>query len=290
MRATWSTTTGLAGALLCLGVLSACGDDVVVDDQPTATAYDGPLDIKVSYADDADVMERSGSAGLALECAGTPSNGGGADYDSGLASTQSSAERAVENWMKEEGNWFGGLPRAGYQVERDDGDRVLLSLDVDGESKATIIVGNAIEDWKNKTDWGVESWAMCDPSEFPPSFDDELGVQVWQRPDGSRVPLSLVSSFPGAEHCDWQDITFLTLGDGKDARQFVRDEEGIFEDLESTYTAGAQLPEDAVDSGFERDGRHLWTAADDSAAYLVSIDEPHDVERWPGAIEPIYCA
>lgn len=270
-------------------LLSACGTEtVVIDSAPGVEPFAGPLDVAVDHADAADVKDRSGSAGLALECAGEPDNGGGADYDSGLASTQSSADKAVANWMNEEGNWFGGLPQSGYRVERDDGDRVLLSLDVANRSKATIVVGDAISDWRGDTGWGVESWAVCDPSEFPPSLDKELGVQVWERADGSRVSTSVVTSYLGPEHCDWDDITFLRLGDHPGGAQFVRDTRGEF-DLLSTYDDSATLPTDATDTGFEREGKQLWLSESGDAAYLVDLESPAEVERWPAAGEPIMC-
>jgi hypothetical protein len=39
-----------------------------------------------------------------------------------------------------------------------------------------------------------------------------------------------------------------------------------------------------------RDGRQLWIGPDEGAAYLVSLDDAPDVERWPAAKQPIRCA
>ncbi len=277
-----------ACASCLLSALTACGNDVVVDDPPAAAAYDGPLDTPISYADDADVMERSGSAGSALECTGKPTEGGGADYDSGLARSQKTAEQAIENWMAEDGP--GPLPENGYRVEREADGRVLFSFDVEERSLATIIVSDNISDWRGKTGWGVESWAACDPAEFSDDFAEEAGVGVWERPDGSKVPTTTLSSFEGPEHCDWQSVTFLTFGEYGEGLSFARDPDGALSELTFTaYDAKADLPEDAVDSGFQRDGRHLWLAKDDTAAYLVSLDDPADVELWPGLREPAWC-
>jgi hypothetical protein len=33
--------------------------------------------------------------------------------------------------------------------------------------------------------------------------------------------------------------------------------------------------------GLRRDGRQLWIGPDQEAAYLVSLDNAQDVERWP---------
>ena len=288
MKALRFRVSGLVLLFGCLGALAACGDNVVVDEASTATAYDGPLDVKVSYADNADVMERSGSAGLALECAGEPTEGGGADYDSGLARSQSSPEKAIENWMSEDGPH--SLPEDGYRVEREADGRVLYSFDLEGRSLATIVVSDNISDWRGKAGWGVEAWAACDPSEFDDDFAEDAGVEVWERPDGTKVPTTTLSSFEGAEHCDWQSVTFLTFGEYGEGLSFARDPDGTLSDLTFTpYDADASLPQDAVDSGYEREGRHLWLAKDDTAAYLVSLDDPTDVELWPGLKEAAWC-
>jgi hypothetical protein len=39
-----------------------------------------------------------------------------------------------------------------------------------------------------------------------------------------------------------------------------------------------------------RDGRQLWIGPGQEAAYLVSLDDAQDVERWPAAKRPIRCA
>lgn len=278
----------LAATLL---LAAGCGSSTVMDAPAVDHPYDGPLDAPLSYEDDADVMKRSGAAGLALECTGTPTNGGGADYDSGLASTQGSPEGAVDNWMEEDGADFGGLPREGYRLEREGEGRVLYSYDVGGSSKATVVVFSQVRDWQGETGWGVESWAMCDPAEFPAALTDEMGIEIWQDGAGHRVSTGRISSYPGAEHCDWQDIRFITLDfDTPRRRQFVRDVHGEFEHLRTTYDASATLPPDATDTDLRHDGLHLWLASDGSAAYLVNEADPTDVERWPRARQPIYCA
>jgi hypothetical protein len=278
----------IAAALV---LLTGCGQAAVVDDAPSVgDAYDGPLDLPVSHADSAGVLERSGSAGRALECSGRPANGGGADYDSGLASVQDDPAAAVEDWMDEEGGWFGGLPQEGYRREREDDGRVLYSLDVDGHTKAAVVVSDSRHDYNDHTGWGVEAWAVCDPSELPAELTDAMGIQVWEDGSGRRVPTTTVTSFPGAEHCDWQDITFLRLGAGAHAAQFVSDDGGELGDLlQGRYDGSAALPDDASDTGFRHDGRELWLADDESAAYLVSLADPDDVQRWPLAREPILC-
>ena len=138
--------------------------------------------------------------------------------------------------------------------------------------------------------WGIASYALCDPAEWPPEASDAVGIQVWTNADGDRVPTSLVYSSPGPEHCDMQGMTFLFLGsDGKEGEFYGTPDEDLAELLQTPYAAHTELPADARDTGYARAGRELWLAADDSAAYLVGAHG--DAERWPApATEPIRCA
>jgi hypothetical protein len=191
------------------------------------------------------------------------------------------------NWLAEE---FVPLPDDEYRVEREDGGRVLLSYDVDGRTKVAVIAADDVRDWDGDEGWGVETWAQCDPAELPAPATDELGIGVWHTAGGDPVPVTRIRSDAGPEHCDWQDITFLTLGSGEQERQFLRDTTGELQrSLTTTYDGRAVLPQDATDTGFERNGRHLWLDPDGTAAYLVRTDDPTDVERWPAEKEPIGC-
>lgn len=278
-------------AVASLLLVAGCGEaTVVVDAPPASTPYAGRLDLPVSYRDSASVMKRSGSSGLALECTGRPSNGGGADYDSGLSTVQSDPAGAVADWMHEEGSWFSGVPDSGYRLERRDDGRVLYSFDVDGRTRAAVIVSDSVHDWNGDTGWGVESWAVCDPAELPAEMTEEMGIVVWEDAAGNRVPTSRVTSYAGPEHCDWQDITFLNLG-GPRGTQFLRDVDGeLSGQTFGRFDGSVALPDDATDTGWHHDGRELWLADDERAAYLVSLDDPSDVERWPAAKEPVGCA
>src|SRR5689334_22754027 len=121
------------GALAVLLTGCGSGPSVVIGGPEPKAAYDGPMTLPLDYSDDAGVAARSGAAGRALECDGTPFDGGGADYDSGLATTQSSAESALSNLFEEDSPAY--PPHDGYRVERRDDGRVLFSYDVDGRTK-----------------------------------------------------------------------------------------------------------------------------------------------------------
>jgi hypothetical protein len=282
-------------ALTALAALAGCGEANVASpgDRETssvANPYDGPMQLEPDHSDNASVLERSGAAGRALECEGKPFNGGGGDYvDGGLQSVQDSPDEALQNWLEEE-SW-GALPKSPYVVERDDGDRVLLSYDVHDETKIAFIAADGIRDYNDDTGWGIESWSQCDPAELPEEVSADLGYDVWEDASGERVPIAEVRASPGPEHCDWQDITILHLGpDDRNVPTYLRDTKGKLADsTTTTYDGAAALPEDATSTGFRRDGRELWLGTEPDAAYLVSIDDPADVERWPATKGPVGC-
>jgi hypothetical protein len=251
----------------------------VVDRGRSATPpYDGPLD--------------AGAAVGALECDGeTPYRRGEGVYDDGLATVPASAEAALDDYMRESGLSF-STPSDGYAVEREQDGRVLFSYDVDGRTKVSMVAADGIRDWSGDQGWGVRTWAQCDPSELPPDVTDDLNIGVWEDESGRRVPVTRIQSFQGAEHCSWTDITFLLVGrEEKRADWYVRDTGGDFSELlRTTFANEATLPEGATDTGLRRDDRQLWIGPDEEAAYLVSLDDAQDVERWPAAKQPIRCA
>ena len=283
MRRALTTLAGLV-------VLGGCGtSSLVVAGEPVQEPYAGPMQLPVDDADEASVMERSGAAGRALECGTEPYAGGSGDYESGLASTQESAESALENYFSEE--FFLQLPADGYRVEREDDGRVLFSYDVRDQTKVAFIASGSIVDFNDEEGWGIETWAQCDPSEFPASVTDALGIEVWKDATGDRVPVTKIQSGPGPEHCNWQDITFLTLGTENGERQFLRDTTGeLRQMLATTFDASATVPKQATDTGFERHGRRLWLHREGMAAYLVDTNNPKKVERWPATKERVACA
>jgi hypothetical protein len=186
------------------------------------------------------------------------------------------------------------MPADGYRVERADEGHVLFSFDRDARTVADVVAADHVTDWNGHRGWGVEAWATCDPAELGDGDVDD-GVEVWTGEAGRRIPTSTVKSFQGSEHCDWQDITFLWLGAGsesdRDYDEYLRDPAGELADFTVTsYDGAAALPDDARSTGWRHDGRELWVARHPRAAYLVSVDDPDDVERWPATKRPISCA
>lgn len=280
-RITAAAAVGVVVLALSLGGCGLLDDDSpVVERDPVASPYSGPMQVDASTRDRASVMERSGAAGQALECDYPPSDGGAGDYGDGLESVQNNPADALGNWLDQESV---DLPQTGYVIEREDDGRALLSYDVDGRTKIAVIAAGDIRDYEDDTGWGVESWARCDPAELPAAEDGDSFYDVWTDADGHRVPTSQVRSLPGPEHCDWQDITFLYVGPDPDPQQYLRDTTDELADvLRTTYADHAVLPEDTKDTGFQHNGQELWLQpGDPNAAYLVDVEDSSHVERWP---------
>jgi hypothetical protein len=258
-------------------LLAGCGSEL--DRGGSAAApYDGPLDV--------------GAAVAALECRDkAPYQRAEYTYDDGLAEVQASAEAALGDYMRNAGPIFSTLSGS-FAVEREQDGRVLFSYDADGRTKVSMFAADGVRDVNGDEGWGVRAWAQCDPSELPADVTDDLNIGVWEDESGRRVPVTRVQSFQGAEHCSWTGITFLLVGPEKTADWYVRDPRGgdLFEFLRTTFAHGATLPEGATDTGWRRDGRQLWIGPDKAAAYLVSLDDAQDVERWPAATRPLWCA
>jgi hypothetical protein len=267
-------------------LLAACGGSEpateLVERSASATPpYAGPLD--------------AGAAVSALECDGeTPYEHGEGYYDDGLATVQSSPAAALRNYMRESGP--GSIaPSDGYAVEREEGGRVLLSYDVDGRTKVAMVAADDVRDWDDDEGWGVREWAQCDPSEFPEAVTEALEIGVWEDESGRRVPTTRIQSLRGSEHCSDEYVTYVLLGPklAADTPWYVSDTrgDGNFSGLlRTTFSDDATLPEGATDTGLRRGGRQLWIGPDKEAAYLVSLEDADDVERWPAAKEPLWCA
>jgi len=126
----------------------------------------------------------------------------------------------------------------------------------------------------------------------------------WTAPDGHEVPDdpgkgAEIGVVEGPDHCGWTSATFMHLGwpvgsvaiAADDARQYVRDPQGLFVDqLAAPFDPDAELPADAVDTGYHRGPIELWISPSDQAeaVYLVNPDAGV-VERWTRPTVPIGC-
>lgn len=278
-RSNWPHAIAAVAAAVALG---GCGAPVVNSSgESAANPYEGPMSLPQTFGDRASVSERGGAAARALECETVPYSGGGGAYQDGLETVQHDPTKALKNWLENEG--VVTIPSAGYQVEREDDHRVLLSYDVDGRTRAAVVVADQIRDWRDRTGWGVESWAGCDPIELPAKLIDALGVEVWQKQDGHPVPIARIMTYD--DWCGLSGVTVVHVGpEWRRDQTWWRDPSGrVSGKLARGYEAHATLPADAKATGWRQDDRELWMVKDQSAAYLVSTTDPQDVQRWPAS-------
>jgi hypothetical protein len=259
-----------------LGVLAGCGEDRLLT--AGSATYSGPLVVPRNQA----TPPRAGAAGGVVDC----TTWGHGDYQDaevyGDGATAGSPEGALDVAAGE--GLFDG-PRDGLVVVAQEDDRVLYVLEVDGVVKQAIVVrdGPATEG-AGGDGWYVESWARCDAAELPRSWTDSLGLLIWEdAATGEQVPTSELEARRGPEHCDWQSTTFLSL---HHALYLGRPTADLAQLAAEEWQPHAELPTDAVDTGYQRDGRHLWLSADRRRAFVGSRS---DVELWPRATERAGC-
>ncbi|MEU9170535.1 hypothetical protein AB0D34_22470 [Streptomyces sp. NPDC048420] len=276
---------GIRGVLWVLLVAMAAvgcgpGEDLVVEGTPAATPYDGPLNIPTKELDEYTPRATrlaSGAAGRALECAGEIHVGNGPEGWS-----EGDGGEGPQDGLRLYFDLFDpGVPRAGYRVERRETDRVLYSYDVDGRTKVAVVVA---KDQQGRPGWGPETSASCDPSELPASYTDSQGVEIWTDRGGDRVSTTRVRSGAGDDHCDWQKVHFLHLGD----RTYARDPEALLEPgmLTAAYNGAAEMPATAQDTGYRYQDWRLWLTDDRRTAYVRT---PDGVEAWPRLKANVAC-
>ncbi|MCF3129720.1 hypothetical protein [Streptomyces olivochromogenes] len=284
MRRGLVTVTVLAAVTL-VACDDGSGADLVVDGTPPDTPYRGSLHIATKSMDEFGpraLRSQSGAAGRALECDGEIYAGDGPDGWSrgdGGATPEEGLKMFFDMFQPE-------FPREGYRVEHREADRVLYSYDVGRRTKVAVVVA---KDQKGRPGWGPETNASCDPAELPASFTDSLETEIWTDKDGGRVPITRITSYAGAEHCDWQRAHFLDLGSGDERRSYVRDPHGVFDAeavLTAPYDGDVRMPADAHDTGYRYHDRRLWLTDDRSTAYVRT---PHGVEAWPRAKDTLGC-
>jgi hypothetical protein len=246
--------------------------------KPAEQLYEGPLHVARTEAQ----HPSAGAAGDVVDC--TTWGGGGysgkRSYDGGA--TADSPARALEVARSEGG--FGGV-QEDLLVAKDENDRVLYVVEVDGVLKQAVIVRNGLAtEGAGGPGWYVESWAHCHHSELPRTFTDSIGLQLWTDTDGKAAPTTAIQSWTGPEHCDWQSMTFLYLGEAVYIRRPQPDLDNY---LAGQYKEHAVLPADAVVTEFQRDGEHLWLSPDKQQAF---IGTKADVEVWPRTTQRLGCA
>ena len=260
-------------------------------EQPSPTSTTDTEVIEVSslstprpVPNDPDPLARSGAAGRKVACDGPLHLGSWAPDFGGPSVGAEDPQGALQAFLEQ---GFFGLPGDGYEQVATQAGRVLFTYTVDSHPKVAVIVADSAvvdEQLSVEEGWGIEVFATCDPAEYAPDTDGELGQTVWTDGDGNRVPTSTITSFRGPDHCGWQSVTFLHLKD----RQYLRDPQNLLTDETiRPYDGDVQLPADATDTGYRNDNRELWLAPESSIAYIVTDTV---VEAWPSTTRSVACA
>lgn len=277
---------GLVAVLVAVAAVG-CGagqGDVTVEGTPPATPYAGPLHIPTGEPAEGGAQAaaaEAGAAGRALEC-DTAIHAGGQGETWSEGDGGDTPEEGLETYFDVEQP---EVPRSGYRAEREEPGRVLFSYDVDGRTKAAVVVA---KDGKDRPGWGPETTASCDPAELPASWTDSHGYEIWTDRDGDRVPTTEVGSLAGDDHCDWRKVHFLHMGDGKDLRMYARDPDGLLGSgiLTAAYDGDVRMPAGAQDTGYRFEDRQLWLTDDRRTAYVRT---PDGVEAWPRTERTVAC-
>ena len=109
---------------------------------------------------------------------------------------------------------------------------------------------------------------------------------------GQDVTFEEINSSAGPSHCAWEEAHFLSVAwppgsgasSGTENRTYIRDPNGVLprRELRERLRLDAELPPEALATGYENDGWELWFASSDdsTAAYLVR-NGGDTIESWP---------
>jgi hypothetical protein len=264
-----TTAVSLFWFVVACGAGPVTAPDPADEPTPVVDLFEEPV------PDAPDPADRAGAADHYIECVHGIWNGGWSE-DFGPPGSADDQGEALALFL--DGGLF-GLPPDGYAAAGRDDGRVLYTYTVDGVPKVAVILSDSLVGWE------VETFASCDPAEYDPSHDAQLRMGIWTAADGNRTPTSIITSLRGAEHCGWESVTYLLYQE----RQYISDPNGVMDvEFVVPFDADTELPSDAVDTGYRREGRSFWLSADDSVAYLVSEDR---VEAWPtpDSPDPVWC-
>lgn len=237
---------------------------------------------RAPVADDPDPSISAGAAADHLDCQYGIWQGMGA-IDFGPSASAPNPDQALELFVKE-GLFI--LPRTGFVPTGQDTDRRLYTHSVDGNAKVAVVVADGANAPLDADEgWVVEAVASCDLAELDESIDDRLPWEIWHDVDGNRLPTSMVRTSRGAEHCDWESASFLSIED----RGYIADPRGVLGDIGAAteFEEDVELPTDATDTGYQRDSRRIWLSNDLTIAYIVDGDS---VDAWPQATDAPGCA
>jgi hypothetical protein len=213
-------------------------------------------------------------ASVLLTCDGEPSRFGVGWQPGDLGtSPSSSAEKALANLIDRVWLQLAPFPVESFRLFESTRGAAAYTYGYRGAVRAVVVARADHEDGTGS--WRVTDVATCEPAEFGRGLPTGAEFGAWRDSAGSVVSTEAVS-----ERQDCFEGIRLRV----DGRLFVWDPEvGATMNyhpaqLDSTFSADAALPADAVDTGYTSAGRRLHLAADGTAAYLVSRQ---GITRWP---------
>lgn len=268
-------------------VLGGCGSGaVVVAGPPSATPYDGPLYVEVTPPPPGQDPEPSGAALPIVQCTFDP-NAGTNDQPYEFKEAGSSPEKALTATTNYQVHTAG---RSGLIKAREEKERVLFTLEVAGATKLAAIVRHGpIGYHSERTGWYLESWAVCDPAEFPdPSVIGMGDLQIWTDAQGERVPTYRIFTSDDTDCLPGTTWLKLDGGDFEGGQTYVRGAGPEYADwFAEEWVESMTRPPEAEPTGYSRDGRTLWLSPDGKRAY-VGTESP--VEMWPATTQDLGCA
>jgi hypothetical protein len=110
----------------------------------------------------------------------------------------------------------------------------------------------------------------------------------WTDPSGNIASGGIIVEYDGFRQCGTQDVIFLEYV----GRTYAKDLTGALGTLTSpsgaalTYSDDADLPGDAVPSGYRHEVREVWVAQSNIEDYLYVVYDDQRAERWPRAEIP----
>jgi hypothetical protein len=107
---------------------------------------------------------------------------------------------------------------------------------------------------------------------------------LWLDANDQLAPPDTIHSSPGPGHCGWESMTFLWL----DGAQYIRDPLGVLEgDWRSPFDPDADLPDDAIDTGYHTATWRMFKVPSGEAVYVQTMD--WTFERWGRPREEVGC-
>jgi len=191
-----------------------------------------------------------------------------------------------------------GVPVSGYEAPNLDADRYLYIYRVANEVKVVIVISPRVADLARGIDGviGPQTFAtdevrMCDGAEFGLEAQWGMGERVWASAAGW-----ILADWPGPDHCGWESARSLNIPETLPFWGSVHTGSDYWHDptnalpsgmLLALYDGDAELPPDAMDSGYRLEDLELWLVPNGEAAYVVG---PDHVELWPVADPTFGCS